>query len=220
MTYTKQIFVTISTRHDLDAIQLDRLINYVRKHYDTKHLLVQETGKDGTHPHYHFYGELKESRRVNALTSQWKTAIFKGYDLDTDELRNSLIIKNVDKIAKLLGWYFQKEETSKILMKKNIDLDYFKKKWVDSQKDIKYEVPKTITFRDAPYYIIKYMETKQPDIWEEMKARQQEGDFFLHTDVKRILGLMIKDNIAGHLLIAKIEELSYAINCLITNFII
>ncbi len=81
-------------------------------------------------------------------------------------------------------------------------------------------MPKTITFRDAPYYIIKYMETKQPDIWEEMKARQQEGDFFLHTDVKRILGLMIKDNIAGHLLIAKIEELSYAINCLITNFII
>jgi len=214
MTYTKEIFLTISTRQDLDAVQLKRLKDYVLKHYNTKHLLVKETGKDGTHPHYHFYGNLKESRRINALTSQWKHALFKGYNFDTDEERQCLTIKAVNQIHKLLGWYFQKEQTSQIMMKKDIDLDYFQKKWIETQKEVKYRVPKTVTFRDAPYFMIKYMETKHPTEWETIKVKQEQSRFVLLCDVKLILGLMIRDNIAGHLLFSKTEELALALNIL------
>ncbi len=214
MTYTKEIFLTISTRQDLDANQLKKLRDYVQKHYNTKHLLVKETGKDGTHPHYHFYGHLKESRRINALTSQWKNALFKGYNLDTDEDRQCLIIKSVNQTDKLLGWYFQKEKTSQIMMKKDIDLDYYQKKWIETQKEVKYTVPKTITFRDAPYFMIKYMETKHPDAWESIKVKQEQSKFVLLCDVKLILGLMIRDNIAGHLLFSKTEDLAFALNIL------
>ena len=141
MVYATEFFITISPRHEITTDTLEKVKKYTQKHLDINHIIIQENGKNGDHPHLHIYGSCKVQKRTNAFKINFITHLWKN-ELTPEERKHTIDIRKAHHIDKLLGWYFQKEEDSKLILNKGIDLANFKVKYEKTLQKVKYELPK------------------------------------------------------------------------------
>lgn len=207
MSYIKDVFITVSDRQSLSSEQLNRWKEYSQKHYDTKHILFVENGKTGDHPHYHYYGRLKDSKRTNALKKQFINMLFKDRDLDKDELKHLVVLKEATDVIKLVGGYLTKEADYQIHHQKNIDLQWFQKECERRQKGVKYDKPRPISFQNAPFLIEAYMTQRMGEEWKNK-------DKIKNSDVKEAIQFLIQDGYSAHTLVKHIEDIRFALRCL------
>ena len=207
MAYIKDVFITVSDKHSLSTTQLKKWQEYSQKHYDTKHILFVEQGKNGTHEHYHFYGRLKEAKRSNALKKQFINMIFKDRVLDKDEVKHLVVLKESIDPIKLVGGYLTKEADFKIHHQKNIDLQWYQKECERRSKGVKYDKPRPISFADAPFLIEAYMTQKEGEAWTSISSLG-------YDNIKRAIKLLIQDNYSAHTLLPRLEEILWGLKCL------
>lgn len=208
MSYIQNVFITVSDRHDLTAEQLKRWEEYSQKHYDTKHILFKEMGKNGEHPHYHFYGKLKTAKRSNALKSQFITMLFKDRELDRDERKHLVVFKKAYDEIKLIGGYCTKESDYKIQFQKNIDIVHYKKEYERRSKEIQYTRPIPISLGNAPFLMNAYMTERYGEEWTNRKSLG-------YSDTSSIIKQLIQDGYSAHTLLKSIEDITFALKCIL-----
>lgn len=216
MTYANELFITISPKHELTQEVVEKVKKYIQKHFDTKHIIIKEMGKDGDHPHLHIYGMSKEQKRTNAFKTNFITHLWRN-ELSPDERKHMVDVKKANHTDKLLGWYFQKEENSTVILNKGIDLEHFKVKFEKTKQKVKYEMPKSVSFSNAPFFFIAFMEQNYSDYWTEMKNRQHSENFIGISDVNTIITLTLRHNYATHTLLKNKEDIQFAINSILSS---
>lgn len=216
MTYANEFFITISPRHEISTDTLEKVKKYTQKHLDTNHIIIQENGKKGDHPHLHIYGSSKVQKRTNAFKTNFITHLWKN-DLTQEERKHTIDIRKAHQIDKLLGWYFQKEEQAIIILNKGIDLDHFKVKYEKTLQKVKYELPKSISFSNAPFFFIAFMEQNYEDYWKQMTSRPHCANFLGYEDINTIISLTLRHNYATHTLLKNKEDILFAINSILSK---
>lgn len=216
MVYATEFFITISPRHEITTNTLEKVKKYTQKHLDINHIIIQENGKNGDHPHLHIYGSCKVQKRTNAFKINFITHLWKN-ELTPEERKHTIDIRKAHHIDKLLGWYFQKEEDSKLILNKGIDLANFKVKYEKTLQKVKYELPKSVSFSNAPFFFIAFMKQNYEDYWKQMTSKPSSPNYLGFEDINTIITLTLRHNYATHTLLKNKEDILFAINSILSK---
>lgn len=156
---TNKFFVTISQSSSDDYKGTKEYLKFIRTL--KTHLIIQELGKHRTHPHYHIYAIINDSKRADNYTRELYKLYYPHIKQGTAEWDHLLCVKSVSDLTKLIGWYFQKEDNFKIISCKKVDMTEYKRLWEAQKQPIKIRPTYACNFvslNDLPFYIIEHIE--------------------------------------------------------------
>lgn len=165
---THKFFITISQSSKDDYQGTKDYLKFIRTH--KTHLIIQESGKKGDHPHYHIYVILNDSKRADNYTREIYKQYYQHVKQGTAEWDHLLKVKAVTDLVKLIGWYFQKEESYKIVSSKNVDMTEYKRLWEAQKQPVKVKASYAcnyVSLNDLPFYIIEHIEKNKIQMIEQ-----------------------------------------------------
>lgn len=153
-----KLFITLS-HSSIDSFSgTKKYLDFCKK--QKVHLIIQESGKKGTHSHYHIYVHLDKAKRAD----NYKRELIKQYypDIkDESERLHMIDVKAVTDLVKLIGWYFQKEDKFKIISSRDVDMAEYKRIYNATIQPVKIRPSyacKFVSLNDLPFYIIEHIE--------------------------------------------------------------
>lgn len=151
-------------------------------------IAVRESGRHGSNSHYHMYIVLKNATGTDTLTRSLRGL----YPRELGTNRYTVLTKIEKDPIYRIGCYFTKESDSEIIIRNNIDLEFYKSEWIKrktlSTTLIKQKNNIRYTVNQLPSVYVAYCDTKelQWDQFEYNFASMYRDGYIQVTQLKQL----------------------------------